>query len=242
VRGDVKQAEGVLTEIDALRMPATITMGPEVLRARAWTEVAKANTGRAISYLREAVEMAHFGGAYILESAALHDFVRLGHPREVVSGLEEIARTVEGPMAPARAAHARALTTRDPLGLEVSSTWFEELEALLFAAEASADAAVAWRQSGDPRKATAAERRSATLAARCEGARTPALATVGLARATLTRRELEIARLAAAGLSNKEIAQRLYLSHRTVENKLHAAYEKLGVEGRAELAQALEGP
>jgi len=34
---------------------------------------------------------------------------------------------------------------------------------------------------------------------------------------------------------------RLYLSHRTVENKLHAVYEKLGVEGRAELAEALEG-
>lgn len=53
-------------------------------------------------------------------------------------------------------------------------------------------------------------------------------------------RELEIARLAAAGLANKEIAARLCLSHRTVENKLHAAYEKLGVQGRAELARTLE--
>jgi DNA-binding CsgD family transcriptional regulator len=33
---------------------------------------------------------------------------------------------------------------------------------------------------------------------------------------------------------------RLFLSHRTVENQLHAAYGKLGVQGRAELAQALE--
>ena len=107
------------------------------------------------------------------------------------------------------------------------------------AAEAAADAAVAWRKAGDPRKAAAAERRAHTLAARCEGARTPALAAVS-ARAALSARKLEIARLAAAGVPNKEIAARLYLSLHTVQNKLHSAYEKLGVQGRAELAQALE--
>jgi DNA-binding CsgD family transcriptional regulator len=46
--------------------------------------------------------------------------------------------------------------------------------------------------------------------------------------------------LAAAGVPNKEIAARLALSLHTVQNKLHAAYEKLGIEGRAELARALE--
>jgi DNA-binding NarL/FixJ family response regulator len=78
------------------------------------------------------------------------------------------------------------------------------------------------------------------LATRCEGARTPALATTARARAALTARELEIARLAAAGLASREIAERLYLSHRTVENRLYAVYEKLGVAGRSELASALE--
>lgn len=58
-----------------------------------------------------------------------------------------------------------------------------------------------------------------------DAARTPALATAVPARAALIARELEIARLAAAGLANKEIAERLCLSHRTVENKLHAAYD-----------------
>jgi DNA-binding CsgD family transcriptional regulator len=55
----------------------------------------------------------------------------------------------------------------------------------------------------------------------------------------LTLREREVAGLAAAGASNKEIAARLYLSARTVENHLQSAYAKLGVTGRDQLAQAL---
>ena len=156
--------------------------------------------------------------------------------------LRRLTEVVEGVLAQARAAHAAALAARDPAGLEEASAAFEELGALLLGAEASADSAVVWRQEGEPRRAAWAERRAAGLAAHCEGARTPSLATAAPARAALTPRELEIARLAAEGLANKEIAARLYLSHRTVENQLHAVYEKLGVEGRAALAQALEGP
>jgi DNA-binding NarL/FixJ family response regulator len=85
-----------------------------------------------------------------------------------------------------------------------------------------------------------AQQRASALAACCEGARTPALSTAVFARTALTPRQLEIARLAAAGFANREIAARLCLSHRTVENNLHAAYEKLGVTGRDGLAHGLE--
>jgi DNA-binding CsgD family transcriptional regulator len=160
----------------------------------------------------------------------------------VAPHLRELTEVVEGVLAQARATDAAALAARDAIGLEAASVTFEGCGAVLLAAEASADAAMVLRQEGEPRKAAWAERRAAGLAARCEGARTPSLATAAPARAALTPRELEIARLAAAGLANKEIAARLYLSHRTVENQLHAVYEKLGVEGRAALARALEGP
>lgn len=240
LQGEVETARAVLAELDALGVPAAELQGPEVLRARAWTEVAGGDISEGRRRLDEAVAMAQSGGAWALESAALHDLARLNRAAEVASRLRELAEVVEGPLAPARAAHAGALAARDAAGLEAASVAFEDLGALLLAAEASADAAVAWRRGGEPRRAAGAERRSSALAARCEGARTPSLATAAPARAALTARELEIARLAAAGLANKEIAARLYLSHRTVENRLHAAYEKLGVEGRAELAQALE--
>ncbi len=49
----------------------------------------------------------------------------------------------------------------------------------------------------------------------------------------------EIVTLAAEGLTSKDIAERLYLSVRTVDNHLQHAYAKLGVSSRAGLAQAL---
>jgi len=53
---------------------------------------------------------------------------------------------------------------------------------------------------------------------------------------TLTTREQEVAELVAAGLTNKEIAARLFLSISTVEASLSRVYGKLGVRSRTELA------
>lgn len=56
---------------------------------------------------------------------------------------------------------------------------------------------------------------------------------------SLTPRELEVLRLAAGRLGDKEIAQQLNLSPRTVQNHLHRAYEKLGVSNRIQAARLL---
>ena len=55
----------------------------------------------------------------------------------------------------------------------------------------------------------------------------------------LTPQELQIAQLAAEGLSNREIGERLYLSHRTVGSHLYRLFPKLGVTSRTELRAAL---
>ncbi|MFD7409664.1 AAA family ATPase [Streptomyces sp. NPDC059866] len=57
---------------------------------------------------------------------------------------------------------------------------------------------------------------------------------------TLTPQESEIARLAASGLTNKQIAERLFLSHRTVGAHLYQIYPKLGITSRAMLRDALD--
>jgi DNA-binding NarL/FixJ family response regulator len=56
--------------------------------------------------------------------------------------------------------------------------------------------------------------------------------------AGLTNRQLEVVRLIAEGLSNDEIAARLFLSKKTVEHHVSAIYSKLGVETRAKAVKA----
>jgi DNA-binding CsgD family transcriptional regulator len=58
-------------------------------------------------------------------------------------------------------------------------------------------------------------------------------------RAALTPQEREIALLAATGLTNKQIGQRLHLSHRTVGAHLYRVFPKLGITSRAALRDAL---
>lgn len=79
------------------------------------------------------------------------------------------------------------------------------------------------------------ERARAELRAAGEGSprRTPD------ARERLTDHELHIAQLAAEGLTNREIGQRLYLSHRTVSTHLHRIFPKLGVTSRSDLGAVL---
>jgi len=56
----------------------------------------------------------------------------------------------------------------------------------------------------------------------------------------LSPQELHIARLAADGLSNREIGSRLYLSHRTVASHLYRVYPKLGITSRVQLRPILD--
>jgi DNA-binding CsgD family transcriptional regulator len=149
-----------------------------------------------------------------------------------------LVEEIDGDLAPARAAYANAVAAEDSTALDRVATQFEHLGAILYAAEARAEAAVLLRRGGMNRQAAAAEQKTARLLARCEGAVTPPIQTM-TARARLTRGELDTAVQAAAGRTNKQIANDMHLSVRTVESHLQHAYEKLGVSGRHELAEAL---
>jgi len=58
-------------------------------------------------------------------------------------------------------------------------------------------------------------------------------------RDALTPSELRVAQLAAAGQTNRQIAQALFVTRRTVETHLTSSYEKLGIRSRSGLAAAL---
>jgi DNA-binding CsgD family transcriptional regulator len=72
---------------------------------------------------------------------------------------------------------------------------------------------------------------------RASGERSPEPARAP--RQPLSPQELQIAQMAASGLSNREIADRLFLSHRTVGAHLYRVFPKLGIVSRSELARAL---
>ncbi|WP_436788854.1 AAA family ATPase [Yinghuangia sp. YIM S10712] len=81
-----------------------------------------------------------------------------------------------------------------------------------------------------------AERARSELDATGTGTARPATASPTGAAAVLTPQELQITRLAAQGLSNRDIAAQLFLSPRTVGHHLYKAYPKLGIVSRNELA------
>ena len=55
-------------------------------------------------------------------------------------------------------------------------------------------------------------------------------------RDLLTPREIEIVRMVASGLGNREVGEKLFISEGTVKTHLHSVYEKLGLKGRVQLA------
>ena len=63
-----------------------------------------------------------------------------------------------------------------------------------------------------------------------------------IAPTRLTPQERQVATLAAAGMTNKEIGERLVLSHRTVATHLHRIFPKLGIATRSALRDALADP
>jgi DNA-binding CsgD family transcriptional regulator len=166
-----------------------------------------------------------------------HDAARLGLGEPAAAQLEPVAEQIEGELVPTMAFHARSLATGDAVGLERAASAFERIGSLLLAAEAAAQAHRVYLDRGLPRVARVAAARASLLAAQCPGARTPALADA--VPVPLTPRELETARMAAEGMSSHELAERLQISVRTVDNHLGRIYSKLGISGRQELPDVL---
>jgi DNA-binding CsgD family transcriptional regulator len=189
--------------------------------------------------LAEAADWAAEVGQPPVEALLRHDLFRLGD-RAQGARLTALSSTLESPWGAAAAAAAQARTGPD---WEAVAAAFEGCGALVEAMEAEAKAAALHRADGEPRRATACVRRLETLATHCPGVRTPALVAPADAPTPLTDREREIAELAARQLSAADIAERLFLSRRTVENHLQRIYTKLGIGSRAELAEVLDrGP
>ncbi|MCX5233122.1 LuxR family transcriptional regulator [Streptomyces sp. NBC_00233] len=217
--------------------PYRLHLAAEEHLGDAWRHAAQGRLTQARNLLTQAATHAQDTGHFPSEALLLTDVARLGGAQQVADRLAELAEICDGAFAPARARLAAALAAEDPELLLAAADGLEQIGADLLAAEAATTAAAFWRRAGQSRRAAGAAQRAEACAARCEGARTPLL--VPAQAAALTIREREIALLAAAGTSSKDIAATLHLSVRTVDNHLQHAYAKLGVTTRHELAHTL---
>jgi DNA-binding CsgD family transcriptional regulator len=236
--GDLDAAEQARTEADTY--PVLGMHGHWNTLADVWIRVARGEAaGEVQASLIDAAERARACGSLLGEALLLADLARLGGAARAAARLGEIAEAFDGELVPAFAHLAAALAADEPARLVAAAAQLAGLGADLVAAEASRAACAAYTRAGDTRRATAAARDAERHLERCgERPRTPLLRE-SQATASLTRRELEIAVMSARGVSSREIAERLSLSVRTVQNHLHRAYVKLGVTNRGALSLVL---
>lgn len=210
------------------RAPANGLFAPWFALTQAWTTAADGDTTLAAKQAEAAADHAMASGQFAVEAMARYDVARLGKPNAVRHRLATLADLVRGPVVPAMAGAAAALARSAPAALDVATARFAELGLNLVAAE-TATAAAALRHAAEPPRGP-----------ECPDATTPLLRLTAPLLG-LTRRERDVALLAATGLTSPAIGHRLRLSARTVDNYLGRAYQKLGVADRRDLAPLVIG-
>jgi DNA-binding CsgD family transcriptional regulator len=235
--GDPDRARSAL--MGAHAHPSVRVFEPEAFLADAWCAAVTGEDREAREAAMRAVASANGMGQHAVTARALDTAARLGLAIEVTGMLQDLSVELGGRWFAAFAAHADAAARGSGEALEAVAAEFRTLGALVLAADAYAAAAKAHRYGGHRRRASAAGARATVLSRAAGGLRTPALDQ--LTPYELSTREREIATLAADGVSNRSIARRLVLSVRTVETHLAHVYDKLGINNRAALREALSG-
>jgi DNA-binding CsgD family transcriptional regulator len=207
--------------------------------AEAWTCATEGATSQAISILRDAAAKESERGRPAWEVLLLQTATQFGD-HTTAPRLAELADQVQGPRAPAAAAHAAALAAGDGDGLMDASRQYEAFGDRIAAADAAAHAVVAYQHAGLRGAAMNASATAERLAVECQGAHTPALRAARTPQ-PFTARQREIISLAAQGLSNKEIADRLTMSTRSIEGHLFRASQRVGANSREQLISIMRG-
>ena len=230
-------AAPLVTELRELAGRAATMFEPAVRIAEAWLAAAMGHVSGAVRMALHAADLAGESGQRAIELMALHAAARFGD-KTCLPRIVEVAAEIGGPLAAVDAAHAIGLMNDDAAAVFSASQEFERIGALLSAADAAAQAAALFDAAGQRRHSLEAAAAADRLGKECGGLQTPALMATSRPL-PLSRREREIAQLVVRGLSNRDIAQRLVVSTRTVEGHLYRMYLKLNVTSREELREII---
>ena len=267
--GQLDEAESVLDLLRPTEFHAELST-VIALAARARLRLAQGRPEAALADFEKvrALYRAEAWGLEVHDNGFLHSrsgaalaLLQLGEreqARELAGQELAAARAFGAPRALGIALRAAGFTRGDDEGLAL----LEESVGVLRASPAQlelghslCELGAALRRSGHRAAAREPLSEALDLAARC-GARTLAARARAELKASgarprsewrtgveaLTPSELRVARLAAEGRTNREIAQALYVTHKTVEGHLARVFDKLQITGRGELAQGLACP
>ncbi|MGI5375551.1 LuxR C-terminal-related transcriptional regulator [Streptomyces sp. CA-251387] len=245
--GNHAEALRTLVEVRALR--SEVLASPITEDEIAYeSALVLAHTGDHFSAAAQAADLAERAGAAgrtvraataLLLAARVTDGAAVRFPHRA---LLCAARTTGG-LIRVFADYTEALADADGAALMEASGRLGEMGALPLAGEAAAQAARAFRATGQYRKGRKAAAACRELLRDSGMTLPPWLEGDGRQErdfASLTPREREVAALAATGMSNRDIADRLVVSVRTVENHLHRIYHKLGITARNDLKRGLD--
>jgi DNA-binding CsgD family transcriptional regulator len=260
-RGDSEEAEALAQEAEQVLLPmGTQPMLALVQFARGRRAVAHQHYEDGYEHLRRTRDprdvgyhpfVAAWGLADLIDAAAHTD--RLAEAERLLQELETLAQAMNSSYLRATLAYARPLLAGDDAGRLYEAALSSELVnwpcfrgRLLLSngrwlrrQRRVTESRVPLRAARDVFDALGFDGLSETARQELRASGESSGRRLPDAREGLTPQELQIAGMAAAGLTNREIGQKLYLSHRTVESHLYRIFPKLGITSRAQLAGVL---
>ena len=205
--------------------------------AGGWAMAASGHLSEAVASVQEAARLARDRRQPTHELACIQAAAQWGDASQAARA-RELADELSLPLAAAIALHAEALLAGDGDGLLAASAAYRGIGDRAAAADAAAQASVAFDEGQHHRRGLYAGALARELADECGGLHTPALRTpTGL---KLSGRQRDVVELVVAGLSNREIAEQLVMSVRTVEGHVYRACQRVGAQSREELASIIQ--
>jgi DNA-binding NarL/FixJ family response regulator len=234
--GDIDAARQALIQMQRGRHPAHAFEESDTVLATAWVAAARGRTSQACALAARAAEFACAHGQYAREVLCRQAAIQFGDHQQA-RRLAELANLIEGPRAGLAARWANALAHDDGDALLEVSRDLEAMGDRIAAADAAAQASLTFHRHARRGSALTAAGRAGRIISDC-GSTTPATRAAA-APLPLTERQREIATLISDGLSNKEIAEALAVSVRTVEGHIYQACINVSVGNRTELGRLL---
>ncbi|WP_025159432.1 LuxR family transcriptional regulator [Leifsonia aquatica] len=237
-RGSVDLGERYIQELEAQGLPDGAFPAQSLSWARAQLLSFNGDIDGAAAVLREASARLWERGARFAAVLGLLGAAELTPTAQRLAELTPLAERIEGPFVPAYLAYVRALVSHSA-GEMLEPFQLTSRVGLNGVAISALRNAAGWFAEADDSEGAAQAQRLEEEFRERRRLRSVDTARFTTGSAVLTDRKHEVAELAAAGLSNQEIASRLVLSVRTVETHMHRIMRKLDIGSRQELKHYL---